>query len=209
MTWLTLPHEKDLKFLDDAPHDRPWLYHRDIGTYLKNEFGTFNISIDVGSNYGQFARLLSPLSKWVHSFEMNPDIHICFEENLRDCNNVTLHKNGLGHKNITAYTNKDQWSGVQKVNFTSGTKIDLKTLDSYKFNDVDFIKIDVEGSEHLVIEGAVETISKNKPIIHIELLGGRNWGGERCEKRGRILDLLNRLEYKLFDKRHEDLIFVP
>lgn len=42
------------------------------------------------------------------------------------------------------------------------------TLDSYGFTDVDIIKIDVEGYELQVLEGAVNTIAQNRPIVQIE-----------------------------------------
>ena len=46
--------------------------------------------------------------------------------------------------------------------------IPVKTLDSYNLTDVDVIKIDVEGFEVPVIEGARQNILSNKPWIQIE-----------------------------------------
>jgi len=43
-----------------------------------------------------------------------------------------------------------------------------KTLDSYNYTDVDIIKIDVEGYELQVLEGATNTIAQNRPIVQIE-----------------------------------------
>ena len=42
------------------------------------------------------------------------------------------------------------------------------TLDSYNFTDVDIIKIDVEGYELNVLEGATNTIAQNRPIVQVE-----------------------------------------
>ncbi len=51
-------------------------------------------------------------------------------------------------------------------------KIKVSTVDNFvkknKFKRIDFIKIDVEGAESLVLKGAKRTISKYKPIIQLE-----------------------------------------
>ena len=45
----------------------------------------------------------------------------------------------------------------------------LRTLDSFEFQDVDMLKVDVEGHEQHVLEGAVKTIRRCKPIILVEI----------------------------------------
>lgn len=47
--------------------------------------------------------------------------------------------------------------------------VSVKRLDDYTFSDVDLIKIDVEGHESSVLEGAINTILKNKPILIVEI----------------------------------------
>jgi len=51
----------------------------------------------------------------------------------------------------------------------------MKTLDSFAFDSVDIIKIDAEGYELPVLQGAKKTILRNKPWIQIE----GNKSGER------------------------------
>lgn len=58
-----------------------------------------------------------------------------------------------------------------------------------KLPRIDLIKIDVEGAEHLVIEGAMKTIKKFKPKILFEA-----WNEENLNK---VTKLLSKLNYKV------------
>ena len=49
-------------------------------------------------------------------------------------------------------------------------EVDCRTIDSYAFQDVDAIKIDVEGSELFVIEGAQDTINRCRPAVQVEIV---------------------------------------
>jgi FkbM family methyltransferase len=53
-------------------------------------------------------------------------------------------------------------TGYQRV------QVPQNTLDSYNFTDVDIIKIDVEGYELQVLDGAVNTIAQSRPIVQLE-----------------------------------------
>lgn len=53
-------------------------------------------------------------------------------------------------------------TGYQRVS------VPQHTLDSYHFENVDIIKIDVEGYELEVLKGADQTIANNRPIVQVE-----------------------------------------
>jgi hypothetical protein len=57
---------------------------------------------------------------------------------------------------------------VKKEEFI--VKVPARTIDSYNFEDVDAIKIDVEGSELFVIEGAKDTIDRCRPSVQVEIV---------------------------------------
>jgi Methyltransferase FkbM domain len=61
-------------------------------------------------------------------------------------------------------------SGV--VARTMRFEVDVRTLDSYGFIDVRVIKVDVEGSEMDVLEGARTAILRDRPALIVELLTG-------------------------------------
>lgn len=48
--------------------------------------------------------------------------------------------------------------------------VEIRTLDSYNFEDVDIIKIDVEGHEFDVVMGAEQTILKYRPVVQLEMV---------------------------------------
>ena len=70
--------------------------------------------------------------------------------------------------------------------------IEIDLLDNILPKDfrVDFIKIDVEGAEFLVLEGAIKTIKRNQPIIVFEHgLGGADVYGIHPAQ---LFELLNK-----------------
>jgi FkbM family methyltransferase len=66
----------------------------------------------------------------------------------------------------------------QRVNREDAVAVEARTLDSFVFDDgnppPDLIKIDVEGAEHLVIDGAARMLQTNLPRILMEIHGPRN-----------------------------------
>ena len=47
-------------------------------------------------------------------------------------------------------------------------KIDTMKLDNFNFDEIDYIKIDVQFHELEVIEGAINTLKNNNPVLCIE-----------------------------------------
>ena len=86
----------------------------------------------------------------------------------------------------------------------SNGPIEIRTLDSYNFQDVDVIKIDVEGFEVPLLDGAKETILSNRPWIQIEA----NKTGERYGRpKTKILEKLASFGMKRVAKKWPDQIW--
>lgn len=75
-------------------------------------------------------------------------------------------------------------------------------------NDIDYIKIDTEGTEIFVLEGALQTIKKNKPLISIEYNGLSNMLFNINEKH--TLDFFDNINYALYDRspKSQNLFFI-
>jgi hypothetical protein len=79
----------------------------------------------------------------------------------------------LGLSNIaeTVYYSENKNAGVGRLLRDTPTEIQIKTitLDSLQLSALDFLKIDVEGYEVGVLEGAALTIKKYRPKMWIEI----------------------------------------
>jgi FkbM family methyltransferase len=49
-------------------------------------------------------------------------------------------------------------------------RVQQRTIDSYDFDNVELIKLDVEGMEQSAIEGAGATIDRCRPVLYVEYL---------------------------------------
>ena len=53
-----------------------------------------------------------------------------------------------------------------------GDKAERRPLDDFGLTNVSLVKIDVEGHENSVLEGAGRTIAENRPVVVLEIMGG-------------------------------------
>ena len=137
-----------------------------------------NRAIDIGANVGVWSYWLSRHAKKVESFEPNPKIFNVLKnikiKNVNTYNIALSNKSGsvdlLIPKGSKGFSNQGaSLSSIKVQGEHKSLSIQAKCLDEYNFLDVNFIKIDVEGHEHEVIEGAKETIKKCKPTMVIEM----------------------------------------
>jgi len=75
------------------------------------------------------------------------------------------HTDHGGHNHVVLDSTDLKLRSAQQI-----VKVPVRTIDSYNFDNVDVIKIDVEGSELLVIEGAKETIDRCRPSVQVEIV---------------------------------------
>lgn len=144
------------------------------------EGGTF---FDVGANTGWFAlraaaRYRDLGSGKVHAFEPQPVmfdlVTRSIEENgLQDF--IALHGLALGNEEKTVWMSTPAFnSGGSLVRFKEvkdSAEVPLKRFDSLGLapEKVDIMKVDIEGSEPLFVEGAMEFINRYRPVIYSEL----------------------------------------
>lgn len=75
-------------------------------------------------------------------------------------------------------------------------EVKLSTIDNFQFNNVDIIKVDVEGYEFPVIAGAEETIDSQRPVVQIEMY--ENFPYRYGYKLQDILDWFKEKDYDVY-----------
>ena len=158
------------------------------------------ISIDVGANLGLFTFYLQKYSKYVYAFEPNPyplrNLKNLVSENTEVIPIAIGNKNG--YLDLFIPKNKKGWSSngaslkETELNFGIKHSVVSRTLDSLEIENVGLIKIDVEGFEKQVLEGASRTITDFKPNLIIE----NEWVHQR--KPDELFDSILDLEYEIF-----------
>ena len=156
---------EDKKLRDSI--DNPWKHTwKTAKPYLSTKRSRLRIAVDVGSKSGNFSKWLvqdTPRFNHVHMFDMRPKGK--YWKNVpRSCS--TFNKVALGNRNGTI----KHWGGITEVPQPRQPTMtaEVRKLDSYEFEGVGLIKIDVEGDELAVLEGAEQTIAREQPVIIVE-----------------------------------------
>ena len=82
------------------------------------------------------------------------------------------------------------WGGLALGSCSEGEEVEVITIDSLKLPACDFIKADVEGMELPVLQGAVETLRKYRPILYVE--------NDRAEKSQELVEWIKQQGYELY-----------
>ena len=186
-------------------------YDRYAFDFLKNYLKPGMTFIDVGANLGDYtffaARCVGAKGK-VLSFDPEPNNNAWLKRGIAKnrFNNVDLRNSALSDKDGNAKLYIGELSGWHTLRATKKNmgfgQISVKTnkLDSLGIEKVNCIKIDVEGLEHEVLLGAIDTIRKNKPAILIDFHPHHGVDVDA------VKELLRQLKYATF---HTDSIWLP
>lgn len=164
---------------------RGGVYEHYIFDYIREKLNVQGTTIiDVGANFGfhtlEFADLVGDEGK-VYSFEPQRLVYyqLCGNVILNGRDNIYPYNVALSdEKNVLKMENlqyhSDEAINIGNAHLNACTHlaynmVEVNTLDSFELDNVSVLKIDVQGYEPKVLDGAKETILKNKPIIFIEV----------------------------------------
>ncbi len=131
--------------------------------------------VDVGANVGNHSLFWAvELGAQVLAFEPNSAARAILARNVaRNCleSSITIMSEALGESRGSGRITVPSGNlGAARVTDSPDGDIDVIPLDSLGLSDVSVIKIDVEGAERAVLQGASETIRRCRPTIWVELL---------------------------------------
>lgn len=139
-----------------------------------------DLVIDVGGNRGVYAYKLWQLGCAVEVFEPNPVCSSILLAWAKDKGRVNVHTVALSNEFGLAKlfvpvdsdgNTHDASASLEHTDFSDSKEQEvlLSTMDSFQFQNVSLIKVDVEGHELSVLEGAKHTIETSKPALLIEI----------------------------------------
>ena len=156
------------------PYELPFLL------YIKRNFPEHQEIIDIGANIGNHSLFFAKFLKndRVHAFEPHQSNFELLQKNLagQKCQLYNLALSNFEGELPLYNSQIENYGGFSLHSYSNGTSfkvldsIPVRTLDSFNLNNITMIKIDVENHENEVLEGAKDTISRNKPIIFVENL---------------------------------------
>jgi FkbM family methyltransferase len=139
--------------------------------------------IDIGANIGLWGRDFCARFERVSMFEPDATNRHCLQENCAQHNNYTIYPYGLystaqqsilyggdhtcGNKSVIREAIMEL--SDDKSNWITETQCELRVLDEFAFEEVDFMKLDTQGSELEILKGAVDTIARCSPTICVEI----------------------------------------
>lgn len=168
-----------------------------------------DVLVEAGANIGahtvHLAQLVGETGR-VYAFEPQRLVFqtLCGNLALNSLPNVFAYQEALGAEPGTLMVPclsvdvPHNWGGVSLVNATSGDKVQVRTIDSLGLEKCAFIKVDVEGMEWAVLEGAASTITRLRPLLYVELDSGDQYDDQ-------LVANIKKMGYRVY--KHKPTLF--
>ena len=161
-----------------------------------NHLNASEVVLDVGANIGYYSLYVLPRTAAVHAFEPDPRALDILQFNLAPHANAHIHRVALGKyigKSVFILEPNCEVSHLAGPSNQLGgqrCEVDVTTIDQFvseKHLHITGIKIDVEGADLDVIEGAVKTLTSQAPLVLTETTPDE-----------RLFEMIRPLGYKVF-----------
>ena len=192
----------------DDVHLQDWKKHNNFTqskcldrfvTFCEKNGLKFNHVLDIGAWVGTWTMKINPFCGRVVAFEPDPLHYECLVKNVPE--DVETHQLAVGNDKKMISLSEDNFTQAKRV-VGKGT-IPMVTIDSLNLQDVDLIKIDVEGYEMEVLKGANKTL-ENVKYLMIELNNNsKKYGSSNLQ----IEKYLRKKGFKVMIKAWPDVVW--
>lgn len=192
-------------------------------SFVKNFLEPGMTVLDIGAHHGLYTLLASRrvgAAGKVFAFEPSPRERKALRLHLRlnHCKNVTVHELALGDETSESelYIAEPSYSGFNSLKppniraEVSSVRVHVGRLDDWIIQDrierVEFVKLDVEGGELSVLQGAKQLLQRRpRPVILAEVQDIRTlpWGYKAQE----IIRFLEQISYRWFALTQEGRLY--
>jgi FkbM family methyltransferase len=191
---------------------RPKSAEREL-SYLDKIIPDDAVTVDVGANCGLYTRRLARLSRQVHAFE--PSQQMARLLRRTSARNVRIHEIALSDHDGDAELFIPQGEdglvhGLASLEARVGSSarsisahVPIARLDAVIHQDVAFVKVDVEGHELNVLNGAVELLERCQPVFLVEAEDRH-----RAEATRSVFEFFREKAYRGFFLKDNDVIAV-
>ena len=173
-----LPDDENFEKITKTVKKQEWSCLEPLA-YAMQYVEKFNLAIDIGTWIGDSTVTMSGGFNNVVGFEANPEVYECCVRNIKDrkLQNVDVFNYALTNKpQLCNFMNRNSsfsgWVDTVGVDELAANEKKQEVvgipLDSFHFENVDFLKIDVDSHEGFVLSGAYNFFNNNSPVILIE-----------------------------------------
>jgi FkbM family methyltransferase len=164
----------------------------------------FRTAIQAGGNVGVYPMALAQKFQRVYTVEPDAANYEALAINTINQPKVMIRWAAFGKDHGKAAIDQIYPDNIGAHQIKEGAEFDVLPIDSLGVTDCDLLQLDVEGSEHQTILGAIATIEASWPVITLELKGhGERYGYTDDD----TINLLASMGYKIADRVNRDVIF--
>ena len=164
----------------------------------------FRTAIQAGGNIGIYPAALAQRFTRVYTVEPDAANFAALQINTSNQQKIIARRAAFGKERGRAAIDQIQPDNIGAHQIQQGDEFEVITIDSLGVTDCDLLQLDVEGSEHEALLGAIATIEASWPVITLELKTlGERYGYTDAD----TINLLAGMGYEIADRVNRDVIF--
>ncbi len=127
----------------------------------------WRLAVDAGAHVGNWSLVMADRFERLMAFEPMASNRETWQRHLAGKTNAELFAMALGDRHCKVRMDGTGHSKHYATPDDAGD-VEMVTLDSFALTDLDFLKVDCEGADTLVLRGAAETLKRCRPVVIVE-----------------------------------------